>query len=423
MPDTVEGKRGNKGMTPKGRATRAALLDAAHSVFKEKGFYGSSISEITRRCGVSMGTFYQYFKNKEQAFQELNALIVARFMEKINAAALDEMTFEERLKAVLQILYSHCRENLAFHTVLGESELIDSVTIAYYESIAEYYRNFFLKEARSGFVFPLDPDIIAYALIGICYFHSLDWKSGDEDFSASQILELTVDFVLNGINGPAPWKRQGGEDLLWMPEPTAMRQVDSEPMTKGEKTRYAIFSAAEKVIGRYGINRANIFEITREAGVAQGTFYVHFDSKNDLIEGFVKYFNHQLRRELQRVVSKMKDRRDAERVGILKFFDYVSRHRQLYRIIPECEIISREVSLWYYGKIVEGYIHGLRQGVDRGEIRSLPPVFLARTLMGLTHFLALKWIIWNGATRDLFSPSLLSDILRFLMFGLRPLRQ
>ncbi|HEX7371191.1 MAG TPA: TetR/AcrR family transcriptional regulator, partial [Thermodesulfobacteriota bacterium] len=58
-------------LTRKGMATRAAILDTAHQVFKDTGYYGSSISEITRRCGISMGNFYQYFKNKEQVFLEL----------------------------------------------------------------------------------------------------------------------------------------------------------------------------------------------------------------------------------------------------------------------------------------------------------------------------------------------------------------
>ena len=119
----------------KGRATRAAILDTAHEVFKVMGFYGSSISEIARRCGYSKGTFYQYFKNKDQIFQELNDLIITRFLEKVESVSFDGLGFEERLRKVLQILYSHCKENLAFHTILGESELLDSVTIAYYESI------------------------------------------------------------------------------------------------------------------------------------------------------------------------------------------------------------------------------------------------------------------------------------------------
>jgi len=411
----------NKGaLKAKGRATRAAILDTAHEVFKTNGFYGSSISEIARQCGYSKGTFYQYFKNKDQIFQELNDLIITRFLDKVESVSLEGSRFETRLKTVLQILYSHCKENLAFHTILGESELLDSVTIAYYEAMARYYRHFFRQEAQAGHIRTIDPGIIAYSLIGICYFHSFDWKSDHEDFEPSQLIDLIIDFVMNGINGPAPWENENEKDLLKMPEPLAVEESEHEPMTKGEKTRQAIFDAAEDVIGQYGINRANIFEITRKAGVAQGTFYVHFESKHELIDGFVKYFNHAMRMEVQRFVAKTTDRRDAERIGILKFLEFTGKHRKIYRIVPECEIISRDVSLWYYNKIAHGYIKGIQQGIENKEIRDLPPVFLARTLMGLTHFVALKWVIWNPGSRGVVSNQIQSDIIRFLIFGLKP---
>jgi len=411
----------NKGaLKAKGRATRAAILDTAHEVFKTMGFYGSSISEIARRCGFSKGTFYQYFKNKDQIFQELNDLIITRFLEKVESVSVEGLSFEARLKTVLQILYRHCRENLAFHTILGESELLDSVTIAYYESIARYYRHFFRQESQSGNIRTIDPSIIAYSLIGICYFHSLDWKSDHADFHEAQLIDLIVEFMMNGITGSAPWNSNSEKDLLKLPEPLAIEKPDNEPMTKGEKTRQAIFDAAEEVIGQYGINRANIFEITRKAGVAQGTFYVHFESKHELIEGFVKYFNHAMRMEVQRFVAKTSDRRDAERIGILKFLEFTGKHRKIYRIVPECEIISRDVSLWYYNKIAHGYIQGIRQGIENSEIRDMPPVFLARTLMGLTHFVALKWVIWNAGSRGVVSNQIQSDIIRFLIYGLKP---
>ncbi len=420
VAQTSQAVRSKGALKAKGRATRAAILDTAHEVFKNTGFYGSSISEITRRCGFSTGTFYQYFKNKEQVFQELNDLIISRFLEKIEAISVEGLSFEARLKQVLQLLYHHCKENLAFHTILGESELLDSVTIAYYESMARYYRHFFRQEAQAGNIRAIDPGIIAYSLIGICYFHSFYWKSVNEDFDASQLIDLIIDFVMKGINGPTPWKIKGQRDLLKIPEPLAIKQSDAEPMTKGEKTRQAIFDAAEEVIGQYGINRANIFEITRKAGVAQGTFYVHFESKHELIEGFVKYFNHAMRMEVQRFVASTTDRRDAERVGILKFLEFTGKHRKIYRIVPECEIISRDVSLWYYNKIAHGYIQGIRQGIENGEIRDLPPVFLARTLMGLTHFVALKWVIWNAGSRGVVSSQIRSDIISFILYGLKP---
>ena len=407
-------------LTAKGMATRAVILETAHQVFKEMGYYGSSISEITRRCGISMGNFYQYFKNKEQVFLELNDLIISRFMGRTESLSATRVPFEEGLERTVQLLYEHARENFAFHRILGESELTDRVTIAYYEAIARPCRDFFRREAQTGNVRPFDPNMVAYGLIGICSFHSMDWGDDEDNAPPRDVVGLIVDLILHGISGRALWKRPSERSLLSIPNPLPLHPAEGEPLTKGESTRQAIFQAAERVFGQRGVNRANISDITREAGVAQGTFYVHFGSKRDLIEGFVKYINQKMRRELQRPVAMTRDRRDAERVGLLAFFEFLRYHREIYRVVPECEMIDRKVSLWYYKRVAQGYIQGLQQGIGRGEIRNLPAVFLGRSIMGLTHFIGLKWIVWNASAHPRISGPLLEDIAKFVLFGLQP---
>jgi AcrR family transcriptional regulator len=400
-------------------ATRAGILDAAHRVFKETGYYGSSVSEITRRGGISMGNFYQYFKDKEQAFLELSDLIQSRFMARAESLTSSRGSFEERLEQAIRLLYEHTRENFAFHRILGESELTDRVSLAYYEAIARPYRDFFRRESRAGNVRSLDPDMTAYGLIGICYFHSLDWGEKDKTSPRGVVTQI-ASLILHGISGPAPWKRPSAGRLLSIPHPVPLHSEEGEPLTKGESTRQTIFRAAERVLARHGINRANIAEITRAAGVALGTFYVHFGSKRDLVDGLVKYLNHQMRRELQRTVVRVRDRRDAERVGMLAFYEFLREHRDIYRVVPECEIIDREVSLWYYRKMAQGYIQGLQRGKERGEIRDLPAVFLARSLMGLIHFIGLRWVVWNVNPRPQIPSPILRDIIQLALFGLKP---
>lgn len=49
-------------------AKRRQIVDGARTVFLEKGFEGASMGEIARSAGVSKGTLYVYFQNKEQLF-------------------------------------------------------------------------------------------------------------------------------------------------------------------------------------------------------------------------------------------------------------------------------------------------------------------------------------------------------------------
>ena len=45
--------------------TRRRLMDAAADLMAEKGFANVSVDDIVHRCGVARGTFYIYFRNKE----------------------------------------------------------------------------------------------------------------------------------------------------------------------------------------------------------------------------------------------------------------------------------------------------------------------------------------------------------------------
>lgn len=51
---------------PKARRTRAQLIEAATKIFAEQGFQNTAVAQIAERAGVSLGTFYQYFRNRDE---------------------------------------------------------------------------------------------------------------------------------------------------------------------------------------------------------------------------------------------------------------------------------------------------------------------------------------------------------------------
>ena len=79
-------------MKPKRRRTllapderRRQLLEAATWVFARKGYRNAQISDVIARAGVARGTFYLYFKSKEQIF----LAIVEDFHDQIKTALTD----------------------------------------------------------------------------------------------------------------------------------------------------------------------------------------------------------------------------------------------------------------------------------------------------------------------------------------------
>ena len=167
------------------------------------------------------------------------------------------------------------------------------------------------------------------------------------------------------------------------------------PVTaRGEATRRKILDAAEAVFGEMGYYEASISEITRRAGVAQGTYYIYFHSKREIFAELVEDIGHRLRTEMHTAIASASNRLEMEKRGFEAFFRFVAGHRHLYSIVQEAERVAPEAFYAYYRGISQGYTRGLNEAMDDGSVRRMDPEAIAYTLMGIGHFVALRWLIW-----------------------------
>lgn len=168
-----------------------------------------------------------------------------------------------------------------------------------------------------------------------------------------------------------------------------------QPVTKrGKATMRALLDAAEEVFGESSYDRASIAEITRRAGVAQGTFYVHFPDKRSAFVQLVQELNRGMRRHIAARVAGLERRIDVERAGLLAFFEYTSEHRALYKVVREAEFVDEDIYKWHYRTLGDAYAAGLRAAMEKGEIADdIDPENLAWALMGISELLGSRWVI------------------------------
>jgi AcrR family transcriptional regulator len=177
--------------------------------------------------------------------------------------------------------------------------------------------------------------------------------------------------------------------------PTRHNSAPLVPATpRGEATRRRLLDAAEEVFGEMGYYEASVSEITRRAGVAQGTFYIYFHSKRETFVELVEDIGERLRMATSAAIQGTTDRIAAERQGFEAFFRFVYEHRRIYRIVEEAGRVAPETARDYYRRIGLGYEHGLAAAMKSGQIRPGNVEGLAYALMGIAHFLALRWLIW-----------------------------
>ena len=71
---------------PKARRTRAAILAAAGQLFAEQGYLGTSVGDVASAAGVSLGTVYQYFRDRSDLVAAILQSNVTRMLGQTDTA-------------------------------------------------------------------------------------------------------------------------------------------------------------------------------------------------------------------------------------------------------------------------------------------------------------------------------------------------
>ena len=85
------------------QAKRAVITQAAAEVFASKGFQGASVDDIAAAAGVSKGSLYSYFKNKEELFYATFQAFQAQLLLECEATMAKEQSASSKLQACLML--------------------------------------------------------------------------------------------------------------------------------------------------------------------------------------------------------------------------------------------------------------------------------------------------------------------------------
>lgn len=90
---------------------RGELIQAARKRFLADGFTATTVSSIVREAGVAQGTFYLYFKSKEQVLVHLRAEILGDFLRAFESGITRSGRADERLVRGLKEIFGAVRRN------------------------------------------------------------------------------------------------------------------------------------------------------------------------------------------------------------------------------------------------------------------------------------------------------------------------
>ncbi|MFO7862055.1 MAG: TetR/AcrR family transcriptional regulator [Desulfosalsimonas sp.] len=164
---------------------------------------------------------------------------------------------------------------------------------------------------------------------------------------------------------------------------------------------HLILDAAIKVFAEQGFHQATISQVAREAGVADGTIYLYFKNKADILSNFFSYRSRQVFDRFRQVVDQADSAEEKLRNLIRLHLSEFQRDRNMAVVFQREALLARYVKDEYITEVTRMYMDILteiiRLGQAEGTIRKQLPLGLAkRFILGAVNEVINTWVVTGG---------------------------
>ncbi len=180
---------------------------------------------------------------------------------------------------------------------------------------------------------------------------------------------------------------------------------------KKQAQRQAIMDVAREYFARFGYRRAVIDDIVGEVGIAKGTFYLYFKSKDQLFFELIHQLHHELLAKFEEVFGQEMTAEEKLRVIIEMSFQAFEDYPLMARIIaddPEFRIVTKLMEQPSVQQEMQEAIKNLqgllKTGIDNGELRDDLDLEIVPLVIGMLKFLHYYTglVAMHGVTRKQF---------------------
>jgi len=167
---------------------------------------------------------------------------------------------------------------------------------------------------------------------------------------------------------------------------------------KDENKHQKILKAAVKVFAEKGFYNSRVSEIAKEANVADGTIYLYFKNKDDILISLFEEEFGQIVENMRKELAKEKDPLQKIRIFAITHLSIVSKQQQLGEVLGvEVRQSSKFMKEYIDNPFIE-YLNLIRsiviEGQEKGFIRKdLTPGIMKRALFGALDEMARYWVL------------------------------
>lgn len=145
---------------------------------------------------------------------------------------------------------------------------------------------------------------------------------------------------------------------------------------RSEQTRRAIVSTAASIVGMNGYSGTSIARICERAGIAQGTFYNYFASRQELFELLPLHYGELMLAFIRNAMVPSESGVDREVRRLEAFLRFFEEHTEASTLVNEAPTLAPAGYAEFYRLIRHGYGRALRRSIEKGEIRPLETIEL-----------------------------------------------
>ncbi len=186
------------------------------------------------------------------------------------------------------------------------------------------------------------------------------------------------------------------------PNGLATNAESKTPRTeRGRRTLRKLLDASAIEFGERGFHEASVSSITRRAGVALGTFYTYFDSKEALFKALVVDMSNNVKTSARSALSEEMSALEIEQAALAAFLEFAREHKEVYRIIDEAEFVNPASYRTHYESIATLIEARLKAGGERGELRDDLSEIEAWAIMGINVFVGLRYAVWGAGNEKM----------------------
>ena len=189
--------------------TRQRLLEAALSLFREKGFSASTVEEIANKADVAKGTFFNYFPSKEALLHELAILRVGQLSAALDVNRGAPSSPVARITLLMRLLQEQAipHKRLARRAFAMHLRAPPPPPDEARHQIFGLLTNLVSEAQACGDIrADLDVEVVS-DLLRMSFFWHIARCNFDDNNSVPTGHEHVIDLLMDGLAGPA-WRRQ-----------------------------------------------------------------------------------------------------------------------------------------------------------------------------------------------------------------------